>query len=118
MKKYIFTESQLKNIIDNQVNEQAGTFAFDERHAINNGSIEFLNVKGIQGKDLTDRIIKYQKLIRCEPTGHMSDCVDKMPPKDFQLWKSYIQKNKPLLDKVGDWFKRGIGIKGDPKAIY
>ena len=55
MKKYIFTESQIKKIIDNQINEQTT----EERILINAGSEEFLNMKKIQGKDLTEKIKKY-----------------------------------------------------------
>ena len=118
MKKYIFTESQIKKIINNQIKEQAGTIGFDEKEAINSGSVDFLRAKGIQGKDLTQKIMIYQKSIKCEPTGHMMDCIDKMPPKDFDLWKSYIQKNKPIYDKIGDWLKKGFGVKKDPKQLY
>lgn len=121
MRKYIFTESQIKNVIDSMITEQPGTFDFDEKVAINTGSKEFLDKKGIKGTDLTDRIKKYQTLIGCEDTGHMMDCLDTMynkHRKDFEQWKLLIQKNKPLFDKIGDWFKRGFGVKQDPKSIY
>lgn len=126
MKKYIFTESQIKKIIDNQINEQ--TFADDQRAAINFGSMEFLKIKGISGKDLTDKIMKYQKMIGCEETGHMMDCVEIMykhsqNPKspfrqDLANWKKSIQSNKPIYDKVGDWLSGLFGVKKDPKSIY
>lgn len=122
MKKYIFTESQLKKIIDNQLQEQAGTFNFDQKLAIDNGSIDFLKMKGIGGVDLTDKIKKYQKMIGCEETGHMMDCIDVMYTKhrkDFDLWKNLIYKNKPIIDKVGSWLsKKLFGFKDDPKSIY
>jgi|Laugresu1bdmlbsd_1035121.scaffolds.fasta_scaffold00048_21 hypothetical protein len=121
MKKYIFTESQIKKIIDNTLMEQPGTYEFDRRLAINRGSEDFLNSKKITGVDLTDKIKKYQKSIGCSETGHMMDCLDVMfnkHRKDFELWKSMIQKNKPLMDKIGDWLYGAFNIKGDPKSVY
>ena len=60
MKKYIFTESQIKKIIDNQIVEskdlQEQTMVDDQKMAINAGTKAFLDAKKIQGKDLTDRI--------------------------------------------------------------
>jgi ABC-type proline/glycine betaine transport system substrate-binding protein len=117
MKKYIFTESQVKKIINNQLNETPD----DQKIAIDQGSLEFLNIKGIKGIDLTQRITAYQKMIGCEPTGHMMDCIEIMYtkyPKDFNLWKEKISSNKPILDWLIEKIKRGFGIKSDPKAIY
>lgn len=114
MKKYIFTESQIKKIIDNQITEtkdlQEQTFVDDQKMAINSGTKEFLDTKKIMGVDLTDRIIKYQKSIGCDPTGHMLDCQGKLPENDKKLWKSLINKNKPLYDKALDWFNRVLGL--------
>ena len=67
MKKYIFTESQVKKIIDNQINEQVGTFSGDEKTAIDAGTKSFLDAKKIQGLNLSDRIMKYQGSIGCQP---------------------------------------------------
>ena len=68
MKKYIFTESQIKKIIDNQIVEnkdlQESDFTKDQMKAINDGTKAFLDAKKIIGVDLTDRIMKYQKSIR------------------------------------------------------
>ncbi len=121
MKKYIFTESQIKKIIDNTLMEQPGTYEFDRRLAINRGSEDFLNSKKITGMDLTEKIKKYQKSIGCAETGHMMDCLDVMfnkHRKDFDMWKSMIQKNKPLMDKIGDWLSSTFGFKGNPKSVY
>jgi hypothetical protein len=109
MKKYIFTESQVKKIIDNQVieskNIQEQTMLDDEKAAINAGTKALMDMKKIQGVDLTDRIKKYQKLIGCEPTGHMMDCKDKMPQSDKDMWQKYIYQNQSIFDKAIRWFK-------------
>lgn len=127
MKKYIFTETQMKKIVNHLINEQKGTFSADEKEAIDSGSREFLQSKKIVGVDLTDKIKKYQKMIGCEITGHMMDCIDKMyehskNPKspykdDLESWKKSIQSNKPILDVIGGWFSSLFGEK-DPKQIY
>jgi hypothetical protein len=62
-------------------------------------------MKKIQGVDLTERIKKYQKLIGCEPTGHMMDCKDKMPQSDKDMWQKYIYQNQSIFDKAIRWFK-------------
>jgi hypothetical protein len=115
MKKYIFTESQIKKIIDNQITEnkhlQEQTFHDDQMQAINAGTKAFLDAKKIQGKDLTDRIKQYQLTIpNCEPTGHMMDCQGKLPENDKKLWLSLVNKNKPMFDKALDWFNRMLGL--------
>jgi len=115
MKKYIFTESQIKKIIDSQITEskdlQEQTMVDDQKMAINTGTKAFLDAKKIQGKDLTDRIKQYQLTIpNCEPTGHIMDCKDMLPESDKKLWQSLINKNKPLYDKALDWFNSMLGI--------
>ena len=114
MKKYIFTESQIKKIIDNQITGtkqiQEGDMDMDQKTAINAGTKSFLDAKKIIGVDLTDRIMKYQKSVGCEPTGHMMDCQGKLPQNDKKIWQSLINKNKPLYDKALDWFNRMLGI--------
>jgi hypothetical protein len=104
MKKYIFTESQIKKILNTVILEQ--TIESDEKAAINAGTKAFLDKKGIKGLDLTSRIETYQKSIGVEQTGHMLDCADKIPINDKKMWKSLIDQNKPFYDKAADWFKR------------
>lgn len=114
MKKFIFTENQIKKIIDSQITEstklQEQDMDSDQKAAINSGTKSFLDAKKIMGVDLTDRIIKYQKSIGCEPTGHMMDCQGKLPQNDKKLWQSLINKNKPIYDKALDWFNRMLGM--------
>ncbi len=107
MKKYIFTESQVKKIIDNQIQEQ--TFVDDEKAAINAGTKALMDMKKIQGVDLTDRIKKYQKSIGCDQTGHIMDCKDKMPQSDKDMWQKYIYKNQSIFDKAIRWFNHFFG---------
>jgi hypothetical protein len=115
MKKYIFTESQVKRIIDNQITEnknlQEQTWMDDQMEAINAGTKEFLDAKGIRGKDLTDRIKQYQLSIpNCKPTGHMLDSKGMLPESDRKLWQSLINKNKPFYDKASDWFSKMLNF--------
>jgi hypothetical protein len=50
MKKYIFTESQIKKIIDNQVNEQYGdTDSPEDMHYIQLALNKFFQAKNIRG---------------------------------------------------------------------
>ena len=123
MKKYIFTENQIKTIINNQIQEQ--TFVADERAAIDSASEEFLNLKGIKGISLSDKIKKYQKMIGCEETGHMMDCIDTMYSKynnDFKKWKDLIYNNQGPLSKLGinlgKFINKLLGNKEDEKSIY
>ena len=113
--KYIFTESQVKKIINNQIIEtkdlQEQTFVNDQMQAINAGTLAFLNAKKIQGKDLTDRIKQDQLTIpTCKPTGHMLDCKGMLPESDRKLWQSLIDQNKPFYDKAADWFSSMLNI--------
>jgi len=113
--KYIFTESQVKKIIDNQIieskNLQEQTFMDDQNQAINAGTKAFLDDKKIQGKDLTDRIKQYQLSIpNCKPTGHMLDCKGMLPESDRKLWQSLVNQNKPFYDKASDWFSSMLGL--------
>ena len=65
--------------------------------------------------------MKYQRSIGCDQTGHMLDCLDTMFNKfrkDFDLWKSLIQKNKPLMSKIGDWLAEKFGFENDPKSLF
>ena len=113
MKKYIFTESQIKKIIDNQIveseNLQEQTWLDDEKQAVNAGTKSFLDMKKVQGIDLTDRIKKYQQSIGCPPTGHIMDCKDKLPQKDKEMWQNYIYQNQSIFDKAIRWFKHFFG---------
>lgn len=114
MKKYVFTESQIKKIVNHMINEQPGTMDFDQKVAINTATKQFLDKKGIKGKDLTERIKIYQKSIGCEETGHMLDCKNKIPKQDKEMWQKLIDSNKPFYDKIADW----LSIFGLPGSGY
>jgi hypothetical protein len=117
MKKYIFTESQVKKIIDSQINEQTT----EERILINNGSEEFLSMKKIQGKDLTEKIKKYQMSIGCPTTGHMLDsidCIKQKNKKDFILLRDSMRRNRSIFDKIPIAFAKLFGYKEDPESIF
>ena len=124
MKKYIFTESQIKKIIDNQINEQTT----EERILINAGSEEFLDMRKISRKgpkgenlDLTKRIMIYQKSIGCEVTGRMLDsidCIKQKNKKDFILLRDTIRKNRSILDKIPIFIAKLFGYKEDPESIF
>jgi hypothetical protein len=68
-----------------------------------------MDMKKIQGVDLTDRIKKYQKSIGRDQTGHMMDCKDKMPQSDKDMWQKYIYKNESIFEKAIRWFNHFFG---------
>jgi len=106
MKKFIFTESQIKKVIDNIIQEQ--DMVADQKTAIDAGTKQFLDIKKIQGPDLTSRIMIYQKMIGQPQTGHILD--SKLPDTDKSIWQSMINKNKPFYDRAMDILHNWIGI--------
>ena len=113
MKKYIFTESQVKKVIDSQINEQSEERKFTIRVQ------KFLNE--IFAKDKTFKqlvtdgktgpnsqteaaIMKLQGLVKVYPTDGVwgpetEEAMKKNSPKLYQIWES---KYKPGF--FDDWF--------------
>jgi hypothetical protein len=113
MKKYIFTESQIKKIIDsqitgtkqNQINEQ--NYERNKIKAVQ----EFLNLRlktipnfkpltvdGRTGRNSAteEAIMMYQGIIRVYPTDGVwgPDTEEKMPPKEKQVFDKLVSKHE------------------------
>lgn len=112
MKKYIFTENQIKKIIDSQVNENQGPineqkYERDKIKAVQ----EFLNARlktlpnfkplsidGLTGRNSAteEAIMKYQGMIGVYPTDGVwgPDTESKMPPKEKQYLDKMVSKHE------------------------
>ena len=116
MKKYIFTETQIKKIVDNQITEAQQDQINEQNYERNKIKAvqEFLNarLKTIPNfKPLTidgrtghnsateEAIMMYQGIIRVYPTDGVwgPDTESKMPPKE----KEYLDK---MVSKYDSWW--------------
>jgi hypothetical protein len=112
MKKYIFTESQIKKIIDSQINESQQPINEQnyERNKIK-AVQEFLNLRlktipnfkpltidGRTGRNSSteEAIMMYQGIIRVYPTDGVwgPDTEEKMPPKEKQVFDKLVSKHE------------------------
>jgi hypothetical protein len=112
MKKYIFTESQIKKIIDSQLNQNQQPINEQnyERNKIK-AVQEFLNLRlktipnfkpltvdGRTGRNSAteEAIIMYQGIIRVYPTDGVwgPDTEEKMPPKEKQVFDKLVSKHE------------------------
>ena len=118
MKKYIFTESQIKKIIDNQVNES--------QQQINEDNIERNKIKAVQAflnarlktipkfKQLEidgktghnsateEAIMMYQGMIGVYPTDGTwgPNTEAKMPPSEKQYLDKLVSKYESIIDNI------------------
>lgn len=114
MKKIIFTESQIKSLVNNVIKEQS-----EERKFIMGGQ-KFLNIKypkaklkvdGLRGENSrTDLYTKaYQKSIGAPIDGIFGEqTYAKMSPADKKLWIQ-CQKDENIFNTIGNAINRGIG---------
>jgi hypothetical protein len=112
MKKYIFTESQIKKIIDSQLNQNQQPINEQnyERNKIK-AVQEFLNLRlktipnfkpltvdGRTGRNSAteEAIIMYQGIIRVYPTDGVwgPDTEEKMPSKEKQVFDKLVSKHE------------------------
>ena len=118
MKKYIFTESQIKKIIDTQINESQQQISEEniERDKIK-AVQEFLNARlktlpnfkplTIDGRTghnsaTEDAIMKYQGMIGVYPTDGVwgPNTESKMPPKEKQYLDKMVSKYSSIIDNI------------------
>lgn len=101
MKKYIFTETQMKNILDNLIQEQTSLSEQSEMHDKIVAVQKFLNER-LKLKLITDgrtghnsqtesAIMKYQAMIGVYPTDGVwgPNTEEKMPPADKKIFSKY-----------------------------
>ena len=101
MKKYIFTESQMKNILDSIIQEQSQLNEQREMHDKIAAVQKFLNERlklnlttdGRTGPNSKTEaaIIKYQTIIGVYPTDGVwgDNTENKMPPADKKMFSKY-----------------------------
>ena len=116
MKKYIFTESQLKKIIDGIISEQQLVIREQVEDQKQTKAVQnFLNtrlkanltVDGIAGPATKQAIEKYQGIIHVFPTdGVWGPETEKlMPPNDKKIYDDYLSAQNDIIDKVLNLFR-------------
>jgi len=117
MKKYIFTESQIKYIIDGVIKEENSDSSKilnlreqQEEQKQTKTIQNFLNtrlkanlkVDGIVGPSTKQAIEKYQQIIGVYPTDGVwgQDTYDKMPKNDKKIYDDYLNAQGDIIDKV------------------
>ena len=104
MKKYIITEAQLKNVIDNIINEQEVITEDDRAMHFMMAVQEFLNYKlkanlVVDGKTgpmskTEDAIMKYQEMIGANDDGVWGEeTMKRMPQQDKQMFEKFKKKH-------------------------
>jgi len=123
MKKYLFTESQIKHIIDSVIAEGSSTqtdLSEQQEEAKQIKAVQnFLNqrlklnpplkIDGITGNGTqTKRAIeKYQTIIGVYPVDGVwgQDTYDKMPVNDKKVFDDYLDAQGDIIDKILGVFK-------------
>jgi peptidoglycan hydrolase-like protein with peptidoglycan-binding domain len=103
MKKIIFTESQIKGLLNRLITEDEETLNFNKaiqcflklKFKIN------LNIDGIMGQQTTPYIQKYQGILGIDQDGIWGDETERIMklkfPNDFNLFKQCKRKFVPLF---------------------
>ena len=120
MKKYIFTESQIKHIINNVIAEGNSTQLREqqEEEVKHFKAIQmFLNqrlklnpplrIDGINGTGTQKGIMRYQTLIGVYPVDGVwgQNTYNKMPPNDKAIFDEFTRSQGDMIDKILDIFK-------------
>jgi len=119
MKKYIFTESQIKYIIDSVIAESKTDVLTEQQEEENyiKAVQTFLNqrlklnpqlrIDGINGTGTQRAIMKYQTIIGAYPVDGIwgEDTYNKMPPNDKKLFDEYMKSQGDIFDKILGAFK-------------
>lgn len=118
MKKYILTENQFKTLMDKVIAETKQISEQPEHYNYNMAIQCFLNKKGVKddaGQPLkmdgsignwpksksAQAVANYQRNIKVYPVDGVwgPDTMDKMPPKDMEIFKSCKAEHGDIFDK-------------------
>ena len=112
MKKYIFTETQIKRVVEEVINEK--TKVLNEQEIENKkmmGIQTFLNYKfyklklnvdGVQGPRTTEAIKKYQEHLGIVPDGLWgveTESAIRKNPTEWKLYKTCVEGKYGMVDK-------------------
>ena len=114
MKKYIFTESQIKKIIDNQITENKDLQEQSMGSAVTTNTLPQMEYVFFQDPSLIEKIKKQGvfKVIRFENTGKGIKLND-TPIKEGQIINVNTKISIPMSSSI---IVSGMGIKGNPPA--
>lgn len=115
MRKYIFTEEQIKNIVDSVIEESIQLTEQEEEKKRIVAVQKFLNSKypklqlvadGITGPKTKMAIEKYQTQLGVYPVDGVWGPITekKMPQKDKVLFDAYIKESDDIFDKIVKFF--------------
>jgi hypothetical protein len=114
MKKYIFTESQIKKIIDNQIVENKDLQEQSMGSAVTTNTLPQMEYVFFQDPSLIEKIKKQGvfKVIRFENTGKGIK-LNGTPIKEGQIINVNTKISIPMSSSI---IVSGMGIKGNPPA--
>ena len=114
MKKYIFTESQIKKIIDRQIVENKDLQEQSMGSAVTTNTLPQMEYVFFQDPSLIEKIKKQGvfKVIRFENTGKGIK-LNGTPIKEGQIINVNTKISIPMSSSI---IVSGMGIKGDPPA--
>jgi hypothetical protein len=114
MKKYIFTESQIKKIIDSQITESKDLQEQTMGSAVTTNTLPQMEYVFFQDPSLIEKIKKQGvfKVIRFENTGKGIK-LNGTPIKEGQIINVNTKISIPMSSSI---IVSGMGIKGNPPA--
>ena len=114
MKKYIFTENQIKKIIDNQITESKDLQEQTMGSVITTNTLPQMEYVFFQNPSLIEKIKKQGvfKVIRFENTGKGIK-LNGTPIQVGQIINTQTKVSVPMSASI---IVSGMGIKGDPPA--
>ena len=118
MKRYIFTETQLKNIVDNVIEESILLTEQEEEKKRNVAVQKFLNAvyrqlnlteDGLIGPKTKKAIENYQSKIGVYPVDGVwgPETEKKMPENHRKIFEAYIKESDDIFDKMIKLFTSG-----------
>lgn len=114
MKKYIFTESQLKNVIKNQISEQTEELNFKKgvQCFLNKLYKTNITVDGLHGLKTENLVKKLQTSRGVYPVDGVwgPDTYKKLKPNEIEMFEDCISEHGDIVDKAVHGLKK-VGKK-------